>query len=190
MKKNTSIFKTLAQNNTTSILMITALLVSTATCAQQTCKDFVDNHWQNTRYEIQTINDEIIVTDFETGLMWQQCTYGYSGADCATGNNSTFNWQQALEIPHSQNSSGGYAGYNDWRLPNITELRTLIALNCYSPAINITIFPNTKNKWFWTSSPFTYLDIYSWKVNFTSGKENVYGFRTEHNSIRLVRNIN
>lgn len=188
MKFNRLLLETFLQRVLRSLLIFTSLL-ATSVFAQQTCKGFVENEWQDSRYQQIDNSGGVTITDLDTGLMWQQCTYGYSGNACISGSSINLNWQQALELPVSQNATGGYAGFNDWRLPSISELRTLAAFNCYSPAINLMAFPNTENKWFWTSSPFTYLDTYSWKINFVSGTENFYGRRTEYNSIRLVRSL-
>lgn len=54
---------------------------------------------------------EDTVTDSATGLMWMA-----SNAD------TTMNWEDALSYAESSD----YAGYDDWRLPNIKELQSLI----------------------------------------------------------------
>jgi len=56
------------------------------------------------------INDDGTVTDTETGLMWQQ--------QRITG----MNWKEALA--HCE--SLALAGYDDWRLPSIEELQSII----------------------------------------------------------------
>jgi len=61
-----------------------------------------------------TSNDDGIVTDTATGLMW-------TIDDSITG----LNWEQALAWVDQQNSAN-YLGYSDWRLPNAKELQSLV----------------------------------------------------------------
>ncbi|MCK4467420.1 MAG: DUF1566 domain-containing protein, partial [Desulfobacterales bacterium] len=56
------------------------------------------------------------ITDRCTGLMWSK------NADPAAG---PFNWSQALDAVSGLNAKK-YCGYQDWRLPNVNELASLI----------------------------------------------------------------
>lgn len=94
------------------------------------------------------------VDDLKTGLMWQHCSVGLGGGDCAVGSASVFTWDQALHQVEILNNNGGFAGYSDWRLPNIRELESLVEIGCHDPAINITVFPNTPASPSWTSTPY------------------------------------
>lgn len=98
-----------------------------------------------------TINDDGTVIDKSTGLMWMRCTYGqgFKDNDCI-GLPETTNWKEALNI--AENST--YAGYSDWRLPNIKELFSIVENSCSAPAINLTVFPNTSAGALWSSSPY------------------------------------
>ena len=59
-----------------------------------------------------TVNGTI--TDNATGLMWQQ---GDSEAN--------MNWKQALDWVQQKNAEN-YLGNNDWRLPNVKELQSIV----------------------------------------------------------------
>jgi Protein of unknown function (DUF1566) len=80
-------------------------------------------------------NGDGTITDEATGLMWMQVDSGYLKAgDWKQGG---LNWQQALAW--SENLK--YAGYSDWRLPNVKELQSLVDYSrspktTQSPAIN------------------------------------------------------
>lgn len=105
----------------------------------QTVLEYIVNQWPDSRYK----GDGMVVTDTITGLMWKQCSEGLSGSGCATGTSTIFSWGEALEHAKLVNAVGGFAGYSDWRVPNIKELSSLVALDRRNPAINSAIFPNT-----------------------------------------------
>ncbi len=99
-------------------------------------------------------NGDGTVTDTKTGLMWKRCGEGQvwnSVTDGCDGSIVGYTWKAALEQVQAINNMGGFAGYTDWHLPNVKELQSIVERQCYSPAINLTIFPNTSNT-FWTSS--------------------------------------
>jgi hypothetical protein len=59
-------------------------------------------------------NSDGTVTDHATGLMWTQADNG-----------SGLNWEQALAWVQQKNGEN-YLGYNDWRLPNVKELQSIV----------------------------------------------------------------
>jgi hypothetical protein len=59
-------------------------------------------------------NGDGIITDKATGLMWSQ-------ADSGKG----LNWQEALAWAQTKNAED-YLGHNDWRLPDVKELQSII----------------------------------------------------------------
>lgn len=106
-------------------------------------------------YQAQfVINADNTVTDNRTGLVWQRCLVGTSGAACKTGSPQNITWAAALNLTQSE----PYASQN-WRLPNIKELASIVDHNCV-PAIDPAIFPNMaaiKDYYrfgMWSSTPF------------------------------------
>lgn len=94
-----------------------------------------------------------LVADASSGLVW---------AKSASAAGKT--WQEALAACRTQVIDR----YNDWRLPDILELRTVIDYTRVSPAIDATVFVGVDSV-FWTSSTFaSYADI-AWQVNFQAG---------------------
>jgi len=125
------------------------------------------------------------VTDTRTGLMWKQCVEGLSGASCQTGSQQIFTWAEALV--HAEAST--FANYNDWRLPNVKELSSLVEECRAGPSINTNRFPNTPNSGLFSSSPDARSPLFSafvWVVSFDDGA-NEEGLRGGTRGARLVR---
>lgn len=101
----------------------------------------------STPYNRFTINADNTVIDNITGLMWMRCSLGQVGEKCS-GTASSYDWFEAL----NQNGKN-FAGYDDWRLPNIKELESITELGCIEPAVNTKVFPKTISYIYWTSSP-------------------------------------
>jgi uncharacterized protein DUF1566 len=98
----------------------------------------------------EPVTDEEIVTDNLTGLVWQETFVAGK------------TWYQALEYCETLD----YADFEDWRLPNLRELQSLINHGRYSPA---TDFPSTLNLSLWSSTTYAN-DIYkAWGVSFSAG---------------------
>jgi hypothetical protein len=160
--------------------MLATSLVAQVTAAAQTN---ITNDWPNSRYTVH--GNTSTVTDTVTGLMWQQCIQGWAGAGCTTGSATTHTWQAALQLATTANINQ-IAGYNDWRLPNIKELTSLVALDRYNPAINLTAFPNTPSADFCSSSPYADGSNTAWQVSFSYGR-NIIINRNSSDHVRLVR---
>lgn len=127
------------------------------------------------------------VTDSRTGLMWQQCTDGLSGADCATGTattHATYAAALARAAAVNADAAGAGRGFGDWRVPNRNELASLVNRSCEAPAIQRTPFPGTPSASFWTASPMA--AGFVWYVDFTDGSIGPGG-TTGNRVLRLVR---
>jgi len=151
-----------------------------APLAAQTCNSKMPESTPASRF---TVHGDGTVSDQQTGLMWKQCAEGQSGAGC-TGTAATYTWQAALDLA----AASGFAGYTDWRLPNIKELSSIVERKCYDPAINLGIFPNTPSGWFWSSSAHAYYSSYALIVYFSYGYDDISN-RNNNNSVRLVRGV-
>lgn len=92
------------------------------------------------RYVIsEPVPGEQVVRDLETGLMWKRCLEGQAGAACTNGPSfGQQTWSLALSLARSST----WAGFDDWRVPNLEELISLVETGCHSPALNTTVFPN------------------------------------------------
>lgn len=127
------------------------------------------------------------VTDSRTGLMWQQCTDGLSGADCATGaatGYATYGAALARATAVNADAAGAGRGFGDWRVPNRNELASLVNRACEAPAIQRTPFPGTPSLSFWSASPA--FAGFVWYVDFTTG-DVAPGGTNGSRALRLVR---
>lgn len=132
-------------------------------------------------------NGDGTISDNKTGLMWKKCVEGVSGNTCNSGSASTFTWKQAQKHPGRINNLGGFAGHDNWRLPNIEELMSIVEKQCYGPAINLIRFPGTGSD-IWSSSPQTSNSSGAWFVNFHNGTAYNYNrFAGFTSQARLVR---
>lgn len=118
-------------------------------------------------------NGDGTVTDEVTGLMWQKETNPRTGpkaADAAC---------RKMTL----------AGYNDWRLPNIKELNTLLNLDPNNGSWFFEDFfpipPNEKMLHYSACGVFE--GHYAWVTNFTFGYDGYYGGRSAPLLSRAVR---
>lgn len=113
----------------------------------QNCFNYIEETTPDANF---TVYSDGTVSDRTSGLMWTRCSLGqaWNGTSCGGGANTGYYWQDALRAAEKLE----YAGYDDWRLPNLKELQTLVEAKCMEPAINSTIFPETPSTWFWTST--------------------------------------
>ena len=93
-------------------------------------------------------NKDDTVTDTCTGLMWQR--------DTAPG---TYIWQDALKYCDSLS----FAGHDDWRLPNVRELQSIVDYGRFGPAIDPVFV--ALSDWYWSSSSGVFNPDGAWDVN-------------------------
>ncbi|MGD2081642.1 MAG: DUF1566 domain-containing protein [Chromatiales bacterium] len=197
-----------------AFLFLAALAAGTAEGAG--CSDKVRPSAPLGRFEV--LHGGATVLDPGAGLEWKRCPEGDSFSDngtpsdisddlCLPGAREAFTWQEALQraeavntalgqtTPNGQLGEGGYAGANDWRVPNIKELMSIVEVACYNPATNWVLFPKgfSVELVFWTASP--YHDRPSggvtegvWVVDFYDGHQPSSGYgKTNSYRVRLVR---
>ena len=167
-----------------ALIMAMTIWAGVPVAAQAACNPNITATTPDSRY---TDNGDGTITDKATGLMWKQCSEGQSTTTnaCDTGARSGYSWQDALQQAQILNSSGGFAGHTDWRLPNRNELASLVERQCWLPAININLFPGTASG-YWSSSPNARYSGNAWFVRFDSGSVEYTGNSFTKN-VRLVR---
>lgn len=143
--------------------------------------------------------------DPKTGLIWQRCSLGQTsnGYDC-DGEPTSYTWEDAQQ---AANAIG-----KGWRVPAASELMSLVRCNtgfqkttslpdrkggkkrmpslcnegASRPTIDTTIFPNTPDHYYWSSSPETYISGNVWLVGFGYGNDFSYS-KLNYGLVRLVR---
>jgi hypothetical protein len=178
-------------------LALAACTLAAGAAQAQVCNDRIAFATPSGRF---ADNGNGTVTDLRTGLTWQRCPVGFAFDDngtpavtqddrCAPGATTTFTWQQALQEAAALNQAGGYAGFADWRVPNIKELASIVETRCAAPSINLATFPGTPSTAaFWSASyqvgPPTLVSVQA--IDFGTGQDrNVAKASLAH--VRLVR---
>ncbi|MBI9074871.1 MAG: DUF1566 domain-containing protein [Desulfatibacillum sp.] len=125
--------------------------------------------WPSPRF---TDNSDGTITDNLTGLMWLQDFNCLGG----TGNH---HWDEALTYinnfnatPSTYSCTSYTANYGDWRLPNRTELVSLIdwsipTASCVIPSGHP--FLNVAQNWYWSSTTYAPTPASVWSVNMRFG---------------------
>ncbi|MBU0946725.1 MAG: DUF1566 domain-containing protein [Proteobacteria bacterium] len=167
-----------------SLIFCICCLATLHTAQAQTCNANMSASTQDSQL---TDNGDGTITDSATGLMWKKCLEGVSGDICDSGDAGSFTWQTALQQAGLVNGGGGFAGHQDWRLPNIKELVSLVEEKCYDPSINLNRFPNTPSSVVWSGSPSVDYPDSVRIVFFYNGVSTSGGNRTGSNLVRLVR---
>ena len=113
-----------------------------------------------------------VVVDKATNLMWQ---------DDNDAKSTTKTWKEA--IIYCENLT--LAGYSDWRLPNINELKSIVDYTKSNPAIS-SEFSNVVSYYYWSSSNIKGHNDGAWNVHFDNGYD--YGLRKSNSYyVRCVR---
>ncbi len=105
-------------------------------------------------------NEDGTISDLSTGLMWMQDDYSEG-----------IEWEEALAYCEDLE----FSGYDDWKLPNVKELQSIVDYSGVYPAIDPTYFNSTKEEdedyftWLWTSTSADETVGAAWYVAFGKG---------------------
>lgn len=130
-------------------------------------------------------NNDGTVIDKLTGLMW------FQNSTCINTSNETLNWSKALDLIHNSNNNdddafspcNNYtATYDDWRLPNIFELMSLVDYGQTSPALAANHPFSVNNTYYWSATSAN-IDpaLQAWSISFDTGQVNAQTSKTESN---------
>ncbi len=101
-----------------------------------------------------------------------------------TGTPGTATWEDAIAACENLD----FAGKTDWRLPNVTELFSIIDITQEEKKINCTFFPNARS-YYWSSTSYNFNPTLAWFVNYDDGYvegEKLQSDKTFNNYVRCV----
>lgn len=116
-------------------------------------------------------NRDQTVTDQKTGLMWQ-------GTEILPRK-----WEHALAYCEELE----LGGFDDWRLPTLKELMSLVNEEHINPSIDTSFFPATRSAAYWTGTTFSGHPGFAWYVRFDNGLEYNGGYKGRRYFVRAVR---
>ena len=114
-----------------------------------------------------------VLIDSKTGLMWQ---------DNSATKYTKKDWQGALVFCKELR----LAGHDDWRLPIVEELESIIAISQNDPAIKNGFKNVGDSGYYWSSSAHESDEAFAWMMNFKRGYEYI-NYKTYKRYVRCVR---
>ena len=115
-----------------------------------------------------------ILNDSKTGLVWQ---------DDSAAKNTKMNWAEAKRYC----SDLSLAGHDDWRLPTIKELQSIVDISKYNPAIKKGFKNVSTSDFYWSSSVCVSDTKDAWLVRFKVGSTLNHHDKTDERYVRCVR---
>ncbi len=132
----------------------------------------------------------------ESGLTWElksddsgihdkDNVYRWGGIGAEKNGTIFFDdWNSLLNTTNTEK----LCGFEDWRVPTIDELKTLVTNTDKKPVIDTRIFPLTLAAPYWSASTYQHYPEHAQTVDFGTGASNYYnGFRGDHLPLHLVR---
>jgi len=123
-----------------------------------------------------TDNGDGTITDNNTGLVWEKLSSDGSIHD----QNMTYVWDNAFAVHVAALNTANFAGHNDWRLPNVKELQSIVDYQNINPAVS-SAFNNgctpgctacscTFNSIYWSSTSYATRAQRAWSLHINFGQ--------------------
>jgi hypothetical protein len=93
---------------------------------------------------------------------------------------NTYTWEDAFAVHVATLNTDNFAGRNDWRLPNVKELQSIVNYQVFNPSVSSefnTSCPGstvltgscTVASTYWSSTTIAFFPDGAWDVDFASG---------------------
>jgi hypothetical protein len=134
--------------------------------------------WPSPRFTPISAQSGTVVADQLTGLVWTQDGNAPGPSACSPA--APKNWWDALDYVACLNTNN-YLGYNDWRMPNVIELQSLLNEsttgfgNTNANWLNWSGFTNVQAHEYWSSSTLATYSEYAWFVDMSWNSSGWYG---------------
>ena len=114
------------------------------------------------------------ITDDRTGLMWEQHP-----------TEQRYTWEDATRIRINDLNAARLGGHDDWRLPTIQELVSLVDYARCRPAVDPVFV--TVADFYWSATTYATGPGYAWVVDFNGGNVGVGLGKGVGSYVRAVR---
>jgi len=140
-------------------------------------------------------NGDGTITDKNTNLTWEKLSADGSIHD----RSNSYSWADALAVHVAGLNKANFAGHNDWRLPNVKELQSIVNYQNFAPSVSSAFNNNcvagatvltgscTVGNGYWSSTTYTYAPAGAWFINFIDGDVNVGSKSSFFIQVRAVR---
>jgi hypothetical protein len=173
----------IVNENNNSIVIMNSKLKRTG---QNISYHSFDDGYYKIGLEINYSSSQYIVTDYVTNLMWQRVS-----KEEWNDRKNYITWYEAKE--YCEELSLG--GYEDWRLPSIVELRSIVDRSKDNPTLDPIFYEKNNNNsfnklnsnYFWSNTPLAPGISNVWGIDFKDGSE--YWRRKEDQyAVKCIRN--
>ena len=124
-----------------------------------------------------------MILDNNTGLVWEVKS---PNEDDVNYYDDKYSWQDTTEVYIKKLNEEKYGGFDDWRMPNKDELRSIVDYSKTNPAVDKWYFPNCQIALYWCKNTYEMQPSFGWVIFFGLGSATANGKANERH-VRAVR---